>query len=284
MKFIIYFILISVCVFFVHKFLSKFKFPKTGCLVPVVGGVKCGKSTFSCALVRSAYKRSLRSVKFTNFFRKVFNSNKPQLDLPVIYSNVPLNCDFVPLTKDLLLRKTRPIVGSVVYLQEASLVADSQLIKDKDINNELLLFFKLCGHEGVQVILDTQSTSDVHYSIKRSMSQIFNVQHTVKWLPFFLICEVMEYGYSEDGSILFAQNKDSDDVVKRVIIRKSIWKMFDSRAYSSLTDNKPLEPTNIVKGVELYSLKVDKVVSFRPEFNVVVENSVKKECDKVEKT
>lgn len=266
MKFLIWFILICVAIFFVRKFLNKFKLVKIGCLVPITGGVKSGKSTFSCFVVDKTYKRSLRSIKIKNFFRRLFKK-KEQL-LPVIYSNVPLNMDFIPVTRALLMREEKPIEGSVVYLQEASLVADSQLIKDKELNNDLLLFFKLCGHQGISVILDTQSTSDLHYAVKRSMSQTFYVRHIVKWIPFFLIAEVIEYNYSEDGSFTFAQTKDTDELVKRVIIPKRIWKKFDSRAYSVLTDDKPYVTEKLIKRGSLPDLKARKIISFRPEFNI----------------
>lgn len=277
MVYVIYFILIAIAIFFVLKFFNKFKVPKIGSLVPVNGGIKKGKSTFSCALTRTTYKRSRRSIKFKNFIRRIFNK-KEQL-LPVIYSNVPLNIDYVPLTRSILLREEKPIEGSVVYIQEASLVADSQLIKDKEINNELLLFFKLCGHQGITVILDTQAISDLHYAIKRSMSQVFYVQHTTKWIPFFLIVHVIEHMYSDDGSTVFAQTKDTDELVKRVIIPKSVWKMFDSRCYSVLTDDKPYAPTNIVKKGSLDDLKARSIISFRPGFNFVKKE---KENDKKE--
>ena len=66
---------------------------------------------------------------------------------------------YVPLTDDLLLRKKRFVYGSVIYVQEASLVADSQLIRDMDINERLMLFNKLIGHEtkGGVIIYDTHS-------------------------------------------------------------------------------------------------------------------------------
>lgn len=130
---------------------------------------------------------------------------------------------YVPLTDDLLLRKKRFVYGSVVYCQEASLVADSQLIRDMDINQLLLLFNKLFGHEtkGGILIYDTQTISDLHYSIKRSLSEYFYIHRLVKWIPFFLIAYVQENRYSEDGSIITTINGDVEDSgLKKVIIPK----------------------------------------------------------------
>ena len=116
MKYVVIFILIAIAWFFIDKFiLSKFKFAKVGSLALVTGGVKCGKSTTSVAIVRREYKARLKSVKFKNFFRKLFN--RQLIDLPLVYSNVPLAMPYVPLTEDLLLRKKRFVYGSVIYVQ-----------------------------------------------------------------------------------------------------------------------------------------------------------------------
>ena len=158
--------------------MKQFKVAKIGSLCLVNGGVKCGKSTLSVSIVRSEYKSRVRKTKFMNFFRKLFH--KPLKELPLLYSNVPLACPYVPLTDDLLLRKKRFVYGSVIYCQEASLVADSQLIRDMDINQRLLLFNKLIGHEtkGGVIVYDTQCISDLHYSIKRCLSNyICFLQH-----------------------------------------------------------------------------------------------------------
>lgn len=261
-KILIYFILICVALFFVHKFLSRFKFPKIGSLTLVTGGVKCGKSTFSVGLAIKDHKRNLRKVKFANFLRKLFR--KKPFELPLLYSNVPLNCDYVPLTTDLLERKKRFAYRSTIYIQEASLVADSMLIKDMDLNERLLYFNKLIGHEtcGGAIIYDTQCIGDLHYSIKRSTSNYFYIHHITKWIPFFLIAYVQECRYSDDGTVIQAQNQDTEDTLKRVIIPKKVWKKFDSYCYSYLTDNLPVE-TKLVNGKELKDLKARDIVTFK---------------------
>ena len=187
MSYLLWFILIAIVLFFIAKFMKQFKVAKIGSLCLVNGGVKCGKSTLSVSIVRSEYKSRVRKTKFMNFFRKLFH--KPLKELPLLYSNVPLACPYVPLTDDLLLRKKRFVYGSVIYCQEASLVADSQLIRDMDINQRLLLFNKLIGHEtkGGVIVYDTQCISDLHYSIKRCLSNYIYVHHLVKWVPFFNI-------------------------------------------------------------------------------------------------
>lgn len=243
--------------------MRQFKVAKIGSLCLVNGGVKCGKSTLSVSIVLSEYKSRVRKTKFMNFFRKLFK--KPLEELPLLYSNVPLACPYVPLTDDLLLRKKRFVYGSVIYCQEASLVADSQLIRDMDINQRLLLFNKLIGHEtkGGVIVYDTQCISDLHYSIKRCLSNYIYVHHLIKWIPFFLVAYVEENRYSDDNSVVNVQDKDVEDKLKKVIIPKRAWKYFDCYCYSVLTDNLPVEQTVIKNNLQTQDLKARKILSFR---------------------
>lgn len=269
-KDLIIFVIILVLAFVGYKILSKFKTPKLNSLVMVTGGVKAGKSTISVHLALSTFKRNRRRIKIKNFFNKLFK--KPLLELPLLYSNVPLACSYVPLDLDLLLRQKRFVYGSVIYLQEASLVADSQLIKDKDINNQLLLFNKLIGHEtkGGTLIYDTQCIADVHYGIKRSMSNYFYVHHIVKWIPFFIVAYVRELMYSDDGSIINNNAGDLEQELKKILIPKSVWKKFDCYSYSTFTDNLEVSK-NVVNLTNSKNLKCSKVVSFRPDYNIDLE-------------
>lgn len=256
----------------------KFKKPKIACVALVTGGVKAGKSTFSLALALSKYKSQVRKVKFANFFRRLFR--REPLEKPLLYSNVPLACDYVPLTDDLLLRKQRFVYRSVIYAQEASLIADSQLIKNLDINQQLLLFNKLIGHEtkGGYLIYDTQSINDNHYAVKRCLSEFFYVHDTVKFLPFVLLVHVRELRYSDDSQELNIYDSDIEDSLKTVMISKRVWKKFDAYCYSVLTDHLPIA-NNVVEGKQLPDLKARKIVSFRKYKNggaADVDENVKK--------
>lgn len=256
---LIWFLIIGLVLFVVHKIMSKFKLPKVGALCLVSGGVKTGKSTFSLALVMSNYKRVHRRWKIRKFFCELLG--KDVEEEPLIYSNIPLSIPYVPLTEDLLLRKKRFRYGSVIYGDEASLIADSQMIKDMETNNRLLLFNKLIGHstKGGMIVYNSQSTMDVHYSIKRCLSETFYVHHIIKWIPFFLIVFVREERYSADGVIINSYDNDVEDSLKKVIIPKSTWKKYDRYCHSIQTDDLPVED-NIV---HTNDLKSRKLVSFR---------------------
>lgn len=267
-------LLIGLGIFLFRWIMSKFKVPKVGAMALVSGGVKCGKSTLSVAIVLSEYRKRTRRIKFRNFFRKMFG--KPLQELPLIYSNIPLGVPYVELTDDLLLRKKRFVYGSVIYCCEASLVADSQLFKNMELNERLLLFNKLIGHEtkGGCVIYDTQCIGDCHYSIKRCLSEYIYVHHLTKWLPFFLLAYVQECRYSDDKSTINVNDEDVENKLRRVILRKSTWKKFDCYCYSSLTDDLPVENNVVVAS----DLKARKILSFKKSRLLGGVENEKKDC------
>lgn len=245
--------------FYLHH---EFKIPKFGCMTLVTGGVKTGKSTLSVYMAIKRYKRNKRQIRFLNILRKIIF--KPALEEPLLYSNIPLGVPYVKLTKKLIERKARFRYGSVIYINEASLFADSQMIKDMDLNERLLMFNKLIGHEllGGYIIYDTQAIVDVHYSIKRCLSNYFYIHHLTKWIPGFLIAHVRECVYSEDGSVTNVHDKDVEEDLKRVLIPKCVWKKFDAYCYSFATDSLPVydkvqKPTK--------DMKVKQLVSFNDE-------------------
>lgn len=249
-------------VFLLYKIWKLLKFPKMNCLSLIDGGVKCGKSTMAVAFTLRKHKKNMRTWHFKCFLAKLFRRQLPEQ--PLIYSNIPLACDYVELTEDLILRKKRFRYGSVVYINEASLLADSQLFRDIELNERLQVFNKLIGHElkGGNIIYDTQSLSDLHYSMKRCLSEYFYIHHLVKWVPFFLIAYVRECRYSDDGSAITVDDTDIEEKLKLVIIPKSTWKKFDAYAFSVLTDSLQVEDT-IVDGKSLKDLKIRKILSFR---------------------
>ncbi len=259
MKILLILLIAFAILWFVRRVVNKFKVPKIGSMALFSGGVKCGKTTLAVATALSEYRARCRKVKRVNFFRKIFK--KPLLEMPLLYSNIPLSVPYVPVTEDLLLRKKRFAYNCVVYIGEASLVADSQMVANMVLNERLLLFNKLIGHEtkGGCLIYDTQCVSDCHYSIKRCLSEYIYVHHLVKWIPFFLIAYVQECRYSDDNSTITAQSEDVENTLRKVIFRKKVWKAFDCYCYSSFTDDLPVEDTV----VNATTLKAGDIVSFR---------------------
>lgn len=255
-----------------------FKVPKMNALVMITGGVKAGKSTFAVASCIQLHKRKVFITKIKNFFFKLFK--KLEIELPLLYSNIPLNYPYVLITDDLLLRNKRFVYGSVVYLGEMSLVANSQNFQNMELNERLLLFHKLCGHElrGGTVIVDTQCIQDVHFSVKRSISQNFFVHHTyaVPLLP-FVIVYVREFTYTEDSSVVNTIGEDTEESLKRVVIWKNIWKKFDSYCYSRFTDDLPVERTVIDEKKD--DLRAFDILSFNKYTTIQLKGEEEK-CEK----
>lgn len=247
-------VVICIILFILVKY---FKTLKIGSLSLVSGGVKTGKTTLAVYLALREHRRALLRWKI----RKIFGVKEEK---PLLYSNIPLKTDFVLLDKDYLLRNKRFNYRSTILISEASLFADSQLIKNQDINEQLLLFNKLIGHEtkGGTLIYDTQQIQDCHYSIKRSLSSYFYIHHINKWIPFFIVAYVKEYRYSEDNSVIGTEQEDIEDTLKMVLIPKSVWRKFDCYCYSILTDDLVPKDT-ITNGRVLGDLKAETIPSFR---------------------
>lgn len=77
----------------------------------------------------------------------------------------------------MILRKTRFRYKSVVWIDEATLLADSQLWRSEEMNAKLLEFCKLFGHEtkGGCVFFTSHCLSELHMSMRRASSEYFYV-------------------------------------------------------------------------------------------------------------
>lgn len=245
------------------------KIPKFGNMVLVTGGVKTGKTTMSVWLAVRQYWRQLRKYYIYNYvlypmFHRIGKLKKKMKlrEKPLFYSNVPVAVkNYVPLTTDLIERKKRFRYGSVIYMCESSLVADSQAIKDAYVNEEMLLLNKLIAHEtkGGYLFYDTQSISDNHYAVKRCLSSYFYIHHMRK-IPFVCLAWVRELKYSEDNSTVNNFESDVEDTLQLVVIPKKVWKLFDCYCYSALTDNLPVVDETQEVGDDK---KARKIISFR---------------------
>ena len=230
-------IVVLVVMWLVFRKRKALKEPNVFC---ITGGVKTGKSTVALHLARKKYKKMLFQWKVKKFLCKIFKKTVPEK--PLFYSNIKLAFDYVPVTREILLRQERIRYKSVMLIDESSLVADSMDFKDYETNYDLKLFNKLYGHEthGGYLYYDTQVMRDNHYAIKRCMNSYLWIHHAVKWVPFVILAQVQELFFSEDGEVLNVNSGDVEDQLRWLVIPKSIWKKFDCYTYSVFTDNLPV--------------------------------------------
>lgn len=226
----------------------------------VNGGVKTGKSTLSVYLAIKHYKKAL----FKWRIRKLFGKKE---DKPLLYSNIPLKCDFVLLSNEVLQRVKRISYGSVVYIGEFSLVADNKFFSTATLlqRESLMLFIKLFGHETGgkgKLFIDTQAISDLPVDVRRCLNRYLWIERSIKWIPFILVFKVRELIYSEDNTSVNVFNSDVEDCVKTLIVFKSIWKKFDYCCYSAFTDGLTKSDV-IIHGKKLHDLKVTAIPSFK---------------------
>lgn len=239
-----------------------------GAITLISGGVKTGKSALSLKKAYQAYKdnvfkwriKDIIIVGFTRDWSK--HTQKPQF-----YANIPVGFKHNPLTLDILLRKVRIPNKSVVWVDEASLVADSMDFKDKEINERLMMFCKLFGHysHGGTLVLNTQSVSDLHYSARRCFGS-YQYIHKRKKLPFFTLFLYSERSLVEgeiNGATTMAEKDINTEVCKWALVPNKIYKKYDCYAYSYLTDHKPWYIKTIPPIKKRANLKASNIVSVR---------------------
>lgn len=268
-------ILCLILIVLIALFYAKHKTIKCNSVLMITGAPKTGKSLLSVYLAFNFlyWSRVKWCLKKSIYFTFGFDYKR---DFPQLYSNIPLKHSFgyIPITKKMLLRGEKINEKSVFYLGEFSLVANSRLGQKQGIKNgvnydiineELLLFTKLCGHQfNGRVIIDSQTISDVHYSAKRVLSNYLYIHHSTNLL-FHKILWVQEMLYSDDNSSININDDDCEVKLKWLLVPKKIFKCYDYRCYSIFTDNltsdshliypNNLKANNIVGFVDYKTLK-----------------------------
>lgn len=233
-----FWVILIILIIVIFIFIKNHKTLTYSCVCLFTGAPKVGKSWLALRETKKQYNKAL----FRYYIKRYLL--RKNIEKPLLYSNIPLTIPHVPVDDDLLLRKKRYRYGSVVYVGEVSLVADSMCYNNQTINEQLQLLLKLFGHEtrGGYLILDTQSVSDNHFSVKRCLDRHFMVYgRKLKWLPFFGVLQVRELAYSEDNqSAVNSFNEDIEESMKWLIVSKRVWKWYDRYCYSCFTDDLPV--------------------------------------------
>lgn len=275
----IYLIIIAILIiaFIIYLQSKQLKLPN---VYLVTGGVKTGKSYLSVRLAIKTFKKNLFKAKIKRFF-------KPDVELPILVTNLKLrNITHTPLTLDVIERKVRLPYTSVVLIDETSLLADSMLHKEKDVNEKLTIFVKLFGHytRGGTLIFNTQSLLDNHFSFKRGLSMYLWIHSKTK-LPFITIMNVREMIYSSDSdsATINTAEEDIEETTKALWCSNRYYKYYDCYCYSIFTDNLPvyqndqyISDKKDLKSLDLVTLqKWESLKKIREELEKEKE---KKEC------
>ena len=260
MIFIFWLFLIIGLIIFIFIFI-KTKMIKVPNVFLITGAVKTGKSLASIPIV----KRKYRSAKIKYFIKKyIFFKD---VEKPMLFSNIHLRkIKYNLLSLDVIKRTKRVPYGSICFIDEASLLADSMSYKNEKLNEEINLFLKLFGHEtrGGYLIMNTQSISDLHYGIKRCINSYLWIHSRIK-LPFITILKVRELIYSDDSTTsINVASRDVEDDLKLMFVLNRNYKYYDAFCYSIFTDNLPIY-CDYDYGIKNYkdSLKTDVLISFR---------------------
>ena len=184
----------------------------------------------------------------------------------MFYTNIPVKFKHVRVTEDILKRKKRIAYKSVVFLSEASLVADNMLYKDTEANNRIMLFAKLFGHysRGGKLFIESQSIGDIAVAIRRCISSKYYIDHSIK-IPFFRIMYLRYERYTEDGTSI--NTYEDDNEFTKYLISKKIFKKFDSYCYSAFTDNLDIEKKEIISK----NMKCKDIITFDKNIKGVID-------------
>lgn len=265
-------VILLVVVLKLRKRAKKLKLPN---VYLITGGVKCGKSLLSVNLAIKQYKRNLLKwyltlpfMKLKQFIQRKHKDGYKVPLKPVLYSNIPLRyVKYSKLTKDILLRKVKLPLNSVVFIDECSLVFDSLMIYSNKFNEILKNFFKLFAHANgndAYCIMNTQAFSDLHFNCRRCCGSFLWIYSKAKF-PFITILKVREMLNIDDVSIN-TSDSDFESSLLTMWLWNKTYKKYDSRCYSPLTDDLPLANIdNIYKGRK-DSLKSDDLLSLQADY------------------
>lgn len=262
--FIVIVIGIIILLFFLRRKLKILKLPN---VFLITGAVKTGKSALSVHLGIKEYRKNVfKWFIGKGFYWLRYHSLSDYPEKPMLYSNIPLATMHNRLTKEIIYREVRIPRKSVVIVDEASLFADSQLIKNKDINNALTLFSKLFGHAtfGGMLIYNSQCISDLHYAIKRACGRYLYIYESTKY-PFITIAKVREMVYSDDTSVVNDVSQDLEMSMRTMVYFNRVYKKYDAYCYSIFTDDKLIQVDYNYK-FDKTNLKAKEIVSFNADF------------------
>lgn len=276
-------LLIVVAIIFVLHWINKhFKRINMPNVFLITGAVKTGKTFLSVHLARKEIRKARFVCAIKNFFLRCLGRELEEM--PMLYTNIPIaRTKYNIVTMDILLCNVRIPNKSVVLLDEASLIADSMLYKDKRISDKLLRFVKLFAHytHGGKLIIDTQSISDLHFAFKRCLNNYLYIYNRTK-LPFITLMEVREMLYSEDNSMVNNATEDIELSMRKVIVWNSTYSMYDCYCYSIFTDHLPYQVKydckKLGKDDDLKAYQLVTFQDFGKEINKVMETLYHNKC------
>lgn len=234
-----------IALWFIYR--KNFKKIKTPSVALVTGGVKCGKSLLCVKLAIKDFRKRHRIwwIK-TKFFRKILEEPLFYTNCTITFGNLKkhkthkLDACIKAVSLETLTRDKRFNYGSIIYINEASLMADNMDFNNKERNCDLSLFAKLIAHEtrGGVLYLDTQSVLDVHYAFKRVSSTYLFIQKNIN-LFLFHVLYVREMINTENGVNNFED--DVDCTTRKVLIPFWYHHKYDRYEWSYLTDELETE-------------------------------------------
>ena len=263
---IVFLLIVGLIVLLLWFFIFKVKHLVTSDVYFVDGGVKVGKSKVSVMLVvKKIFFNRLRAhvrnglIWLLNVRKRRYNKKHPNSpktlrkyeEIPMLYSNMPLyRVKYNHFALEILECDCRMPHGSVVLLDEASLIADSMTAYGKTktqqeivdyVNEKLTIFLKLFGHatHGGFCVYNSQNVVDLHFAFRRCTSTYLMLSKKRRF-PFFTLVECREMVHDESGDVVNTIQKDVDEDNKPLFVSNRWHKYYDRFYLDILFKDLPL--------------------------------------------
>ena len=256
---------VIILLFWLSKKFKKLKLPN---VFLVDGAPKTGKSALSLCLAHRVYmKNCFKWCIGKAFYWLRYHTLTDYPLKPMFYTNIPVGFTHNMLTREIIYLEVKVPPKSVIFIDEASLFADSQLIKDRKLNMKLTLFCKLIGHvtRGGTLAINSQQCSDLHYSFKRVLGRYLYIYDTIKF-PFVSVSQVREMMYSDDTSIVNDINEDAELSMRKIFFFNGVYKRYDCFCYYNIVKERKTEVDYDYK-FDKKDLSAKGLISFNQELS-----------------
>ena len=222
-------IAIVILIIIIIRFFKQYKVIKikNDNVICLSGGLGTGKTSIAVETALNRLKKNRRTI---NKGAKLYSN------IPIIISKKEAS---EKLTNDILYRRNKLPIGSIVLLDEASTYIDNMQVRGPNVR-KLDNFFRFYRHytKGGYLIMTDQSLSLVHNIIRRRVNTFYLLSNNKKVLKYWHFCEVIPLINTDDSTI---KEQDTD---KQLILFGcyGIIKHYDTYCYSEKVSKLPEAP------------------------------------------
>ncbi len=219
-------------------------------LVSFTGGLGSGKTFMSVNTALTLYRKQRIKAIIHNLF------NKEKVELPELYSNIPLKINArkyaIRLTKEHLLLQKKIAPGSVCMLDEVDVFANQFQYNNPCIvnakggedNGNFDEFCRFYRHytKGGYLIFNSQATANENLTIRRRQNTVFQLFNFKKWgipllPPLFYTVKARHITLSDETKAV--EENNTEDNMRTIFGIMPFIRHYDTYCYSGRYDTVP---------------------------------------------